>query len=34
LIEAVKLLDDGINETEELIRIYVTSIKTAERRKD
>ena len=33
LVKATKLLDDGINETEELIKIFVPSIKTAERNK-
>ena len=33
LISKPELLDDIINETEELIKIFVTSIKTAEKRK-
>ena len=33
LVKAAKLLDDAIDETEELIRIFVTSIKTAEKNK-
>jgi hypothetical protein len=28
-----RLLDDGINETEELMKIFVTSIKAAEKNK-
>lgn len=34
LVKASKLLDDGLNESEELIRIFVTSIKTAEKKKN
>jgi hypothetical protein len=33
LISKPELLDDIINETEELIKIFVASIKTAEKRK-
>ena len=33
LIKASKLLDDTLQETEELIRIFVTSIKTAQKKK-
>ena len=33
LISKPELLDDIINETEELIKIFVTSIKTAEKRR-
>jgi hypothetical protein len=33
LINKPKLLDDILQETEELIKIFVTSIKTAEKKK-